>query len=49
MKKTSKMCELCKEQVGEGCAFAAYKRVIKGKEHLFCCAACADKYEEKDG
>jgi len=46
--KTSKICELCNTQVGDECAFAVYKRVIRGKQHVFCCAACADRYEEKD-
>jgi len=46
--KTSNICELCGTKVGDECAFAVYKRVIKGKQHFFCCATCADKYEEKD-
>jgi len=45
--KTSKMCELCGIKVGDECVFAVYKRVIRGKQHLFCCTACADEYEEK--
>ena len=45
--KTSSICELCGTKVGDECVFAVYKREIKGKQHLFCCATCADKYEEK--
>jgi YHS domain-containing protein len=31
----------------EKCVFANEKRVIDGKEYVFCCKSCADTYEKE--
>jgi YHS domain-containing protein len=41
-------CEMCKAEIpSESCKFAAYSTKIDGKEYLFCCIKCAQKYKEK--
>ncbi len=41
-------CEQCNVKIaGDKCEFASYTRVIDGKEHVFCCARCAERYEKK--
>ena len=41
-------CEFCKTEIPtETCSFAAYRTKIDGKEYLFCCAGCAQRYEKK--
>ncbi len=43
-------CELCQSELpAEKCIFAQYRRVINGEEHVFCCSACANNFEEKKG
>ncbi|MDY6866220.1 MAG: hypothetical protein SVJ22_06000 [Halobacteriota archaeon] len=37
------VCESCKSE-SEECVFANYEATIDGKEYLFCCKICADKY-----
>lgn len=41
-------CENCKTEVPtEICQLAAYRTTIDGKEYLFCCIKCADRYRQK--
>jgi len=41
-------CEMCNAEIPAGkCVFATYKRVIGGKEYLFCCANCAEAFEKR--
>lgn len=41
-------CENCKAEIPtEICQLAAYKTTIEGKEYLFCCVKCAERYEKK--
>jgi len=41
-------CENCNAETPEDkCVFATHKRVIDGKEHIFCCVRCADAFEKK--
>ena len=41
-------CEFCKAEVPqEACKLAAHHTVIDGKEYVFCCAKCAQKYQQK--
>ena len=48
MKPQFVRCEHCKMEIPqEKCELAAYKRVIDGKEYLFCCANCFQKYEQR--
>ncbi len=45
--KTFIKCEMCKAEVPvEKCVFAVHKKVVGGKEHVFCCARCAENYEK---
>jgi len=43
-------CDLCSvdmcDETGR-CVFAVYKRLIDGKEYLFCCKAHADRFEKE--
>ena len=32
---------------GDKCEFAIYTYVIDGKEYVFCCEKCAEKYQKK--
>jgi len=41
-------CEFCKSKIpSETCKLAAYSTVIEGKQYLFCCEQCAERYKEK--
>jgi YHS domain-containing protein len=41
-------CEFCKSQIpSETCKLAAHSKVIDGKQYLFCCEQCAERYNEK--
>jgi YHS domain-containing protein len=41
-------CEFCKVEVPqEACKLAAYRTVISGKEYVFCCPKCAERYQQK--
>jgi len=44
-------CRMCGIEIPEGeakrCVFASHKRVIGGKEYVFCCALCAETFKEK--
>lgn len=40
-------CSFCKVPLeGEVCQFATYKKIINGKEYVFCCESCVSKFEE---
>ncbi|NWG11364.1 hypothetical protein HXY33_06440 [Candidatus Bathyarchaeota archaeon] len=41
-------CEFCKAEIPtESCQLATYRTVIDGKEYVFCCAHCAQRYKQK--
>ncbi|MDY6964641.1 MAG: hypothetical protein SVM80_01550 [Halobacteriota archaeon] len=42
-KKITMICESCKSKVEE-CEFASYEMTIEGKDYLFCCKICADRF-----
>ena len=46
MKKFVK-CEVCEAEVSvEHCEFATHKRIIDGKEYVYCCIKCQHKNED---
>lgn len=48
MKPEFMRCENCKAELPtETCQLAAHKTTIDGKEYLFCCAKCAERYERR--
>jgi YHS domain-containing protein len=48
MKPTFIRCEFCKAEItSEACKLAAHRTVIEGREYVFCCAKCADRYEQR--
>jgi YHS domain-containing protein len=50
MKATFVKCDYCKAGISketEKCVFAVHKRIIDGKEYLFCCEAHADRFEKE--
>jgi YHS domain-containing protein len=50
MKATFIKCDYCKAGISkeaEKCVFAVHRRVIDGKEYLFCCEAHADRFEKE--
>ena len=45
--KTFVKCEMCDAEIPtEKCVFAAHKKVLDGKEHVFCCLRCAENFEK---
>jgi len=41
-------CEMCSAEIpADKCVFATHKEVIEGKEHVFCCARCAETFKKK--
>lgn len=41
-------CELCKIEIpSEICELAAYRKVVDGREYVFCCQKCAERYQQK--
>ena len=49
MNKQFVRCEHCsQEALTESCQLAAYPTVIDGKEYLFCCQSCAERYKTKN-
>lgn len=41
-------CEFCKVEIpSEPCELATYRTVIDGKEYVFCCEKCCQRYLEK--
>ena len=50
MKEEFVRCSYCKMEVpAEACKLAAYRKTIDGKQYVFCCANCADRFEKKKG
>lgn len=48
MKPQFVRCEFCKAEILEkACEFASHRTVIEGKEYVFCCAKCAERYRHK--
>ena len=48
MKRELVQCDYCKSKVSlERCEFATQKTVIDGKEYVFCCAQCAQRFKTK--
>jgi len=46
--KTFVKCETCNVEVpADRCVFATHRRVIDGKEYVFCCVRCAEAFEKK--
>jgi len=46
--KTFVKCEMCNEEIpADRCVFATHKRVIDGKEYIFCCVRCAETFERR--
>jgi len=47
MKEQFVKCEFCKAEIPqETCKLASHRTVINGKEYVFCCAKCAERYEQ---
>lgn len=41
-------CKSCKIEIPlEACQLAAYRTEIDGKEYIFCCEKCAERYKPK--
>ena len=48
MKPEFVRCEFCKAEIPtEACRLAACRTVIDGKEYVFCCTKCAQRYQQK--
>lgn len=48
MKEEFVKCSYCRADVAaEACKLAAHRRVIDGKQYVFCCANCADRFDKK--
>jgi YHS domain-containing protein len=48
MKPKFVKCEYCNTEIlSEACRLAAHTTTIDGKEYTFCCARCAERYEQK--
>jgi len=48
MKPEFVKCEFCKVKIPEKiCELSAVHRVISGRDYLFCCGKCAERYEQK--
>jgi YHS domain-containing protein len=46
--KTFVKCKMCKARVpADTCVFAIHKKVIEGKEYIFCCKRCAEDFEKR--
>jgi YHS domain-containing protein len=47
MKPEFIQCEFCKAEIPqEACKLAAQRTTIEGKEYVFCCAKCAQRYKQ---
>jgi len=47
MKPQFVRCEFCKAEISdEACKLASHCTVINGKEYVFCCAKCAQRYQK---
>lgn len=41
-------CEFCESTISaKDCLFARTRKTTDGKEHVFCCERCADRYGKK--
>jgi YHS domain-containing protein len=41
-------CEFCKIEIpSETCKLAAHTTKIDGKEYVFCCVSCAERYKKR--
>jgi len=41
-------CEMCNAEVpADRCVFATYRKVIDGKEYIFCCVRCAEAFKKR--
>jgi YHS domain-containing protein len=48
MKPKFVQCEFCKKEITlDACELATYQTVIDGKEYVFCCKICAQRYQQK--
>ena len=48
MKPEFVKCDYCKAEIpSEACRLAAHTTVIDGKEYVFCCVKCAQRYKKK--
>jgi YHS domain-containing protein len=48
MKKEFVKCDFCSAEVSaEQCQLANLRTVIDGKEYVFCCTPCAQKFQAK--
>lgn len=48
MKERFVRCGYCKAEVpDEICKLAGHRRVIGGREYVFCCVSCAQKFLQK--
>ncbi|MGB9959726.1 MAG: hypothetical protein ACPLKQ_04310 [Candidatus Bathyarchaeales archaeon] len=48
MKKEFIRCEFCNIEIPlEICQLAAYPANINGKEYIFCCQKCAERYQKE--
>lgn len=48
MKPKFIQCEFCKREIPlDACELATYRTVIDGKEYVFCCKICAQRYQLK--
>jgi YHS domain-containing protein len=48
MKPKFVRCGYCKAEIPEEtCKLASHRRIIDGREYLFCCAKCAERFLEK--
>lgn len=48
MKPRFVRCEYCKIEIpSETCKLAAHQTEINGKEYIFCCRQCAERYKRK--
>jgi YHS domain-containing protein len=46
--KTFVKCEMCNAEVPvDKCVFASHRRVIDGKEYIFCCVRCAEAFKRR--
>jgi YHS domain-containing protein len=46
MKPQFVRCEFCKAEISEECKLASHRTVIDGKEYVFCCAKCAQRFQK---
>lgn len=48
MKPEFVKCEYCKAEISsDACKLAVHTTAIDGKEYVFCCVKCAQRYKKK--